>query len=148
MASVLLPITSNPEDSSTLQDVPLPLPLYSYTPLTRQIRENYWVEVEDYMQRNTDIQEYEVLTSNYEWGWVYTVKRTENGDLIRLSEYQTKRDFRHSDFEETRSECDPMRAVAAAAAAAAESILDFDFDIKPDYIATQLLARLREPFST
>lgn len=69
-------------------------------PLVRQIREHYWEDTEDYMRENPQVQECEVLTNNYEWGWVHKVVRAADGSLQRISKYETCRDFRQPDFRE------------------------------------------------
>lgn len=70
------------------------------TPLVRQIREDYWEDTEKYMQENPNVQECEVLTSNYQWGWVHKVVRAADGSLQRITKYETCRDDRHPDFKE------------------------------------------------
>ncbi len=67
--------------------------------LVRQIRDQYWIETENYMRENPDLQECEVYTSQIQWGWVYFIRREADGSLSRISEYRTTRDFRHADFE-------------------------------------------------
>jgi hypothetical protein len=70
--------------------------------LVRQIRDQYWLETEAYMQNNPDLQECEVLTSQIQWGWVYRIVRQPDGTLDRISEYKTERDFRHPDFQKSK----------------------------------------------
>jgi hypothetical protein len=125
MASVLPPFVPIPEDSDISESYeisnvyrttsdniftpPTPPPAPERTtppPLTRQIREYYWTDVEEYMRENPDVQECEVLTSQIQWGWVYFVRRRPDGSLERISEYRTTRDFRHPDFEQQRTEWD------------------------------------------
>ena len=78
--------------------------LLAYSGLTRQIREDYWTDAENYMQKNPAVEECEVLTNNYEWGWVHKVVRAADGSLQRISKYETSRDFRQTDFKEPESQ--------------------------------------------
>lgn len=68
--------------------------------LVRQIRDQYWLETEAYMQKNPEVQMCEVLTSQIQWGWVYRIVREADGTLRRISKYEPTRDFRRPEFME------------------------------------------------
>lgn len=89
-----LPVLLTPEPAPQTDEYQVP------PPLTRQIRETYWEDTETYMRENPQVQECEVLTNNYQWGWVYKVVRASDGSLQRVSKYETSRDFRQPDFKE------------------------------------------------
>lgn len=95
--TLLLPEAPVPAHATLVSNMSTPPPL-----LVRQIRDQYWLDTETYMQANPGLQECEVLTSQIQWGWVYRIVRQPDGTLERISEYKTERDFRHADFVEPK----------------------------------------------
>lgn len=100
-------------DSASVLPPPLPILLHdddvsmptlsspSAAPtLERQIRDQYWLDTEDYMRSQPELKECEVLTNNYQWGWLYKVIREADGTLRRISKYDASRDFRRPEFME------------------------------------------------